>query len=464
MATELHDLTAIELVAGYAALKISPVEVMRAVLDRADRLDPVLNCFYRIDHEGAIARATASEKRWRYREPRGALDGVPVTIKDGLAVNGWTSPRGTAMNAEAPLADWDHPVTARLKEAGAVLFAKTTMPDIGMLPSGVSSLHGTTRNPWNLARNPGGSSSGAGAAVATGLGPLAIGTDIGGSVRIPAGYCGIFGHKPSGGRVPYSVPGPMLAAGPMTRTVADAALAMTVITRPDLRDFMALPFDDRDYHAALDGASAEGLRVGLMLDTGFGLPLDPEVRAAVEAAAALLAGLGATVEPLGPMLTPELAGQIETFFRGRAWTEVSSYPPERRQRLLPYILDWVQPGASLTAVDVFRSMAALATLRERVVTATAAFDFVLSPVMPVPPFDAEAPLPDPARGLDAVCFTAPFNQTEQPAASVNCGYTTDGLPIGLHIVGRRHDDVGVLRLAKLYEDNRPAQRPWPEPA
>ncbi|MSO77534.1 MAG: amidase [Alphaproteobacteria bacterium] len=463
MATALHDLTAVELVKAFAKKRLSPVEAMEAVLARGRRLNFTLNAFYRTDAKGALAAAKASERRWARGQPLGPMDGVPVSIKDGLAVKGWRSPRGTRANDGIAPAKADAPLVARLKESGAIIFAKTTMPDLGMLPSGVSSLHGVTRNPWNLARNTGGSSSGAGAAVAAGMGPASIGTDIGGSVRIPAAFCGIVGLKPSGGRVPYSVPSPMLAAGPMTRTVADTALMMNVITRPDLRDFMALPYQARDYLAGLRGASAKGLRLGLLLDMGYGLALDAEVRQAVEKAASLLQSLGAKVEPMRPILALDQARHIERYFLGRAWTEFASYTAAQRRQVLPYIARWVEAGARFSASDMFRSMAALANLRERVIAACAAYDFVLSPVMPVASFAADAALPNLRRGLESVCFTAPINQTEAPAASINCGFSRSGVPIGLHIVGQRHDDMGVLRLAKAYEDARPDQRPWPDP-
>jgi aspartyl-tRNA(Asn)/glutamyl-tRNA(Gln) amidotransferase subunit A len=462
MARALHDLTAVELVKAYTAKRLSPVEVMTAVLARSRGLNRTLNAFYRVDAKGALAAAKASEGRWAAGTPNGPMDGIPVSIKDGLGVKGWRSPRGSLANAAIAPAKADAPLVARLKESGAIIFAKTTMPDFGMLPSGVSSLHGVTANPWNLAKNTGGSSSGAGAAVAAGMGPASIGTDIGGSVRIPAAFCGIFGLKPSGGRVPYSVPSPMLAAGPMTRTVADSALLMNVITRPDLRDFMALPFEARDYLAGLRGASAKGLRLGLLLDMGYGLPLDKDVKAAVEKAASLLQSLGAHVDVMRPILVLDQARHIERYFLGRAWTEFSSFAAAQRRQVLPYIARWVQAGARLSAADMFHSMAVLAGLRERVIAASAPYDFVLSPVMPIASFAADAPLPDLRRGLESVCFTAPINQTEAPAASINCGYSRSGVPIGLHIIGRRHDDIGVLRLAKAYEDARGDQRPWPE--
>ena len=237
----LHDLSAHELSTAYRALKLSPVEVTRAALARIDAWEKRINAMYLIDAAGALAMAAASEERWRRRKPLSAIDGVPITIKDNIAVKGTPAPFGTAAGDMTPSAS-DAPPTARVREAGCVLLGKTTMPDFGMLASGVSSLHGITRNPWNLARNSAGSSSGAGAAIVAGYGPLALGTDIGGSVRLPAAYNGIFGLKPSLGRVPIYPPYLGRVVGPLTRNVTDAALLMAALSRPDARDYTALPY------------------------------------------------------------------------------------------------------------------------------------------------------------------------------------------------------------------------------
>ncbi|HET7031481.1 MAG TPA: amidase family protein, partial [Casimicrobiaceae bacterium] len=300
MAAELCFLSAHELVRFYASRRVSPVEVTRAILAHIARANPQVNALYLVDAEGALAAARSSEERWRRNAPKGVLDGVPVTLKDSIRVAGMPAPTGTKALSGEPLETTDSPVTARLREDGAVILGKTTMPDLGMIASGLSTLHGVTRNPWNLERNSGGSSSGAGVAVAAGFGPLAVGSDIGGSVRIPAAFCGIVGLKPSYGRVPIADPWPGLVAGPMARSVTDAAMLLGVISRPDASDYTALPWDDRDYLEDLDGG-VRGLRIGLMTDIGFGLAPQPDVLARVEAAARLLAGLGATVEPMPPI-------------------------------------------------------------------------------------------------------------------------------------------------------------------
>ena len=267
MSARLIELTAVELGRGYAAGEISPVEVVEAALARVEAWEPALNAMYLVDREGALAQARACEARWRAGEALGPLDGVPITIKDNIAVAGTPSPLGSGAFADVAAAPADLPPAARVREAGCVLLGKTTMPDLGMLVSGVSSLHGVTRNPWDRARNTGGSSSGAGAALAGLYAPLALGTDIAGSVRLPAAYCGVFAHKPSLGRVPIHPPYWGRTVGPMTRTAADAALLMGVLSREDARDYMSLPYEALDYGRPRE---VRGLRLGLMMEVGVG--------------------------------------------------------------------------------------------------------------------------------------------------------------------------------------------------
>src|SRR5215467_3106120 len=296
--TPVYDLSAQALSSAYRAGQLSPVEVARAALRRIVPWETKINGMYVIDEAGALAEAASSEARWRAGTPLSALDGVPITIKDNIAVKGFATPVGTAAGDMTPAAA-DAPPSARVREAGCVIIGKTTMPDYGMLASGVSSLHGITRNPWNLSRNPGGSSSGAGASLVAGYTPLALGTDIGGSVRLPAAYNGIFALKPSLGRVPIYPPYLGRVVGPMTRTVADTALLMTALTKPDARDYMALPYQEIDWPGAVQGevlGDLKGKKFGLVLDIGIGLGLQPAVRAAIVAAANAFERAGAVVE------------------------------------------------------------------------------------------------------------------------------------------------------------------------
>ena len=458
--TNPADLSAVDLLAAYRSKVLSPVEVTDAVLERIAAWEPKLHATYALDPDGAGAAASASEQRWRRGEPAGDLDGVPITIKDNIPTKGTPTPLGTAAATLAPAAA-DAPPAARVREARAVILGKTTMPDYGMLSSGLSSFHPLTRNPWDLARNPGGSSAGAAAAAAAGYGPLHLGTDIGGSIRLPAGWCGVVGLKPSFGRVPIDPPYIGRVAGPITRTVADAALLMQVLSRPDPRDHMCLPPASIEWRQ-LD-REPKGVRFGLLLDIGVGMTPEPEVKAAIEAAARAFASAGAEVEPMPPFLTRTMLDGLDRFWRVRAWADIASLPPERREKVLPYIREWAEGGSALSGLEVFRGFSQLMEMRTATLAACRPYDFVLSPVAPVPAFAAElaSPIHDPARPFEHICFTVPFNMSEQPAISLNCGYTGEGLPIGLQIVGRRFDDLGVLQMARAYERVRPAQRPWP---
>jgi aspartyl-tRNA(Asn)/glutamyl-tRNA(Gln) amidotransferase subunit A len=458
--TALHQLSAGELLALYRRREASPVEATRAVLAHIERWEPHLQATYALDPEAALAAAQASEQRWLKGEAL-ALDGVPVTIKENIATRGVPVPLGTAATDLVPAAE-DAPPAARLREAGAVILGKTTMPDYGMLSSGLSSFHKLARNPWDLKLNPGGSSAGAGAAAAAGYGPLHVGTDIGGSLRLPAAWCGIFTLKPSLGRIPIKPPYAGRVAGPMTRTVADAALMMGVLSRPDWRDTMSLPYQDIAW-TSLD-RPLKGLRVGLLLDGGWGLPVEPEIAEAVQAAARCFEREGVVVEPMQPFGRREHIDGMDRFWRMRSWLDISALPPERQQKVLPYIRSWAEGGAHVTAKELFHGYSQMGAMREAAVAACQPYDVVLSPVSPVSQFPAEwaGPTNDPARPLEHIAFTLPYNMSEQPAASINCGTTRTGLPIGLQIVGRRHDDLGVMQVASAYERIRGPQRPWPE--
>jgi Asp-tRNA(Asn)/Glu-tRNA(Gln) amidotransferase A subunit family amidase len=460
--TSLHDVSAYELSRAYRTRRLSPVEATRAALARMDMWESKINAMYVIEADGALAQAAASEARWRDGAPLSALDGVPVTIKDNIAVKGIPTPVGTAAGDMTPSAT-DAPPSARLREAGCVLLGKTTMPDYGMLVSGVSSLHGITRNPWNITRNTGGSSSGAGAAIVAGYGPLALGTDIAGSVRLPAAYNGIFALKPSLGRVPIYPPYLGRIVGPITRTVTDAALAMTALTRPDPRDYMALPYQDVDWPGLL-AADVKGRKLGLLLDIGVGIRPQPAVHQAVAAAAKAFEQAGAIVEPVSPFVTRDMLDGLDCFFKSRLLAEYQLLPPDRQAKVLPFIAAWCRSAEGLSAVDALRAVGQIMTIREQTVAAIQGYDFLISPTSPITAYAADEPAPgnDPQKPFEHICFTAPFNFSEQPAASICAGYDSEGLPIGLQIVGHRFDDLGVLRMARAYEDLRPPLRPWPQ--
>ena len=456
----LHDLSAVDMMAGFRARQFSPSEVLDDVLAHVALWEPHIKALYAFDPEGARVVAKQSTGRWQKGEPAGALDGVPVTIKDNIATKGVPVAMGTATTKLVP-SEVDSPPAARLREAGAVIFSKTTMPDYGMLSSGLSSFHPLTRNPWDLRQNPGGSSAGAGAACAAGYGPLHLGTDIGGSVRLPACWCGIVALKPSLGRVPVDPPYVGRVVGPMTRTVDDAALMMSVMAKPDRRDGMSLPPDNINWKA-LD-KSPRKIRIGLLLDPGVGQALEEDVRDVVMKAAKAFEGAGAVVTEVNGFLTRQMLDGLDNFWRARLWDELSQLSPAERAKALPYIVRWAETAAKLSGVDVVRGFNATMAIRAAAGRLFADLDYVISPVAPVVKFAAEpaAPLNDPDKPFEHICYTLPWNMAENPAISINGGYDAAGFPIGVQIIGRRFDDIGVLGMAKTFEGLRGGQRPWP---
>jgi len=460
--TSLHDLSATDLIAGYRAKQFSPSEVLEEVIAHVARWEPHIKALYLYDPDGARAVARASTDRWQKGEPTGLLDGVPVTIKDNVATKGQPVPLGAASVKPVPT-EKDAPPAARLREAGAVIFSKTTMPDYGMLSSGLSSFHPLTRNPWDIRMNPGGSSAGAGAAGAAGYGPLHLGTDIGGSVRLPACWCGLVALKPSLGRIPIDPPYVGRVAGPMTRTVDDAALMMSVLSKPDRRDGMSLPAHDINWKA--HDKSPRKLRIGLLLDLNVGQALEKDVRDVVVKAAKAFESAGAVVTEIDGFLTREMLEGLDNFWRARMWDDLSKLSSEERAKTLPYIYKWGEAGAKLSGVDVIRGFNQTMAIRAAAAKLFCDLDYVISPVSPVVKFPAEfaSPINDPAKPFEHICYTVPWNMSENPAVSINGGYDKDGFPIGVQIIGRRFDDIGVLGMAKAFEGLRGAQRPWPRP-
>jgi aspartyl-tRNA(Asn)/glutamyl-tRNA(Gln) amidotransferase subunit A len=459
LSADLADWSASQLLEAYARKAVSPVDVTKAVIARIEACESRLQALYAFVPDAALNAAKESEQRWMSGEAR-ALDGIPATIKENIATRGTPVPLGTAARPLVPAPE-DAPSAARMREDGVVILAKTTMPDYGMLSSGLSSFHPLTRNPWDLSRNPGGSSAGAGAAAAAGYGPFHIGTDIGGSIRLPAAWCGVFGLKPSFGRIPIDPTYYGRVAGPMTRTVRDAALMMTSLTRPDMRDPMSLPYQDLPW---LDlNIDLKGLRIGVMMQAGIGMPLDPEIRATVERAAQLLGDAGAVIEEVPAFITREMLDGLDDFWRQRAWTDMAPLSDDERAKILPYILQWAEGGKNLTGAEVYHGMNQMMVMRHAAVAATQSFDFVISPVAPCVAYPAElaSPIHNPEEPFEHIGYTVAFNMSDQPASSVNAGFTKAGLPIGLQIVGRRFDDLGVLRLSQAWEEMCPEKRPWP---
>ena len=456
---DLCSLTATELLDGFRKHELSPVEVTRAVLERIEKLNPVLNAFNLVS-ERALDDAKASEARWRAGQPKGLLDGVPVSIKDIILTKGWPTLRGSkTVDPKGPWND-DAPATARLREHGAVLLGKTTTPEFGWKGVTDSPLTGITRNPWNAAKTPGGSSGGGAAAVAAGMGPLTLGTDGGGSIRIPCSFTGLFGIKASFGRVPawpMSPFGTVAHVGPITRSVSDAALMLNVLALPDARDWHALPFDARDWRTGLEQGISD-LRIAYSPDLGYA-KVDAEVAAIVRKSIDVFTDLGAKVEEKDPGFeNPDAI--FRTHWFAPAALLVNAIPAEKRKLMDPGLLEVAEQGAKIGAAEILDAQMKRAALGAHMNLFHRDYDLLVTPTLAVAAFDVgqEFP-PGKKRWIDWTPFSFPFNLTQQPAASIPCGVTKAGLPVGLHLVGPRYADALVLRAARAFETARPIALP-----
>ena len=459
--SEAAFLTAVEAREAFRSKSLSPVELTEAVLERIDQHNQRYNAYCLVDAESAIAQARASEERWLHGEPLGSLDGVPTAIKDLILTRGWPTLRGSL--AISPAQEWhdDAPVVERLRQSGAVLLGKTTTPELGWKGVTDSPLTGITRNPWDESCTSGGSSGGSAAAVVLGMATLAVGTDGGGSIRIPAGFCGCVGLKPTFGRVPMwpvSPFGSLSHTGPMTRAVVDAALMMDVIARPDSRDWSALPDDGMNYSQELAGG-VKGLRIAYIPQFGS-VQVNPEVAVAVRRAAKVFEDLGAQVEELGAPFDDPLDLFTVLWYAGAAQA-VSSYKQEARTKMDPGLLEIAGEGSSYSLKSYLEATMQRANLGVKLSQFHESFDLLLTPTLPIPAFEAghEVPQGWPGRRWQNwTPFTYPFNLTQQPAISVLCGMTTSGLPIGLQLVGAKYRDALVLRAAHAYEASSPMPR------
>lgn len=464
--TELNWKTATQLVKGYAKKKFSPVEVTKACLAQIERHDKKLNAMVDVHGEEALAQAKASEKRWAKGEPQGPVDGVPTLIKDLLLVRGWPTLRGSkTVNPDQPW-DQDAPSVARLRECGALFLGATTTPEFGWKGVTDSPLTGITRNPWDTAKTPGGSSGGSSAAAAAGYAPLTLGTDGGGSIRIPAGFTGIFGHKPSFGRVPaypLSPFGTVAHVGPMTRTVEDSCLMMNVIAQPDARDWTSLPYDATDYTAKLS-KGVKGLRIAFSPALGY-VEVDPQIATLVKDAVKVLEDLGAKVEDADPGFE-DPAPIFRVLWWSGARALLGALPAAKKKLLDPALADVVEQSMSISLDDYFTAVKERAALGSKMRQFMERYDLLVTPTLPIPAFEAGQLQPSGAgatgKWVNWTPFTYPFNLTQQPAASVPCGFTREGLPAGLHIVGRMFDDRTVLRAAYAYEQARDWRKQRPK--
>jgi aspartyl-tRNA(Asn)/glutamyl-tRNA(Gln) amidotransferase subunit A len=459
---EIAYSAASDLVEHYRRRSLSPVEVAQALLDRIERLQPNINAFCVVDRDGALAAARDSERRWLHGEAVGRLDGVPVTIKDLVLMRGFPTLRGSRLVDLGQ--DWseDAPATARLREAGAVILGKTTTPEFGWKALGDSPLTGITRNPWDLSRTPGGSSAGAAAACAAGIAPLHVGTDGAGSIRIPSAFTGIFGLKPSFGRVPaypLSAMGLLAHIGPIARTVADAALMLTVLSGPDHRDSYALPPEERNYLEGLEGG-VRGWRIAYSPTLGYAT-VGPEIGAAAAEAARRFEALGAVVEEVDAIF-PSPRQALFTLWAAGAAKLLAGFRADRRGLIDPGLIATAAEGERISAVDYLDADLVRTALGQRMAAFHQKYDLLLTPMTPIPALPVGQDLNDPAterHWIDWSPFSYPFNLTRQPAASIPCGLTRAALPIGLQIVGPLYADDRVLRAARAFEATQPERRP-----
>ena len=453
--TDLSMMSAIQLVDGYRCGEFSPEDAARAALDAIRAHDGEVNAFVLVDEQAALAQARASTRRWQAGTPLGPADGVPASIKDMLLTRGWPTLRGSTLVDESQPWDVDAPAVARLRESGAVFLGKNTTPEFAWKGVTDSIRHGATGNPWGAGLTSGGSSGGAATAVGLGMGTWSVGTDGGGSVRIPASFTGTVALKPTFGRIPIYPPSPygtLSHAGPMTRTVTDAALLLDLIARPDSRDWAALDPPAVSYLDGLDDGVV-GLRIALSPTLGYGRN-DAEVDAAVRAAAQVLADAGAHVEEVDPDITDCVDAFHVLWFTGAAKV-IEQYGEGAIERVDPRLREAIgEFGTDVSAAAYLDATAVRMDLGVRMGAFHDRFDLLLTPTMPIPAFGAGQDAPD---GWPSTLWTSwtpytyPFNMTQQPALSLPCGLTSDRRPIGLQVVGPRHADALVLRAGRAYE-------------
>ena len=459
---DIHRLSATELVEAYRARRLSPVEVCRATLDRIASVDPQINAMVLVTEEAALVSARDSEQRWQAGRPCGPIDGVPTTIKDLMVVEGLPTRRGSLVYETPEIAAADAPAVARLREAGAVFLGKTATPEFGWKGVTDCPAGGITRNPWNTACTPGGSSGGASAAAALGMGALHTGTDGGGSIRIPAGFTGIFGHKPTFGLVPAWPPSPFAPVshvGPMTRTVEDGALMLTVMAQPDSRDWYASVPEARDYRLGLK-AGVGGLRIAFSPALGHAT-VHPEVAENVSKAARVFESLGAIVDEVDPPISPCRESFAHLWYVYAAKL-LETIPGAKHGKIDPGLRKIAEEGGAVSLMDHVEAGMERVRMGMAMAEFHQKYDLLLTPSLPVPAFAAGRDFPEntgDAAWIDWTPFSYPFNMTGQPASSVPCGFTSDGLPTGLQIVGAKGKDDLVLRAAAAYEAVAPFQMP-----
>ena len=442
-----------ELTAAYARQDVSPVEVARALFDHVGKRDAELGAVRVLSREAALESAAASERRWRRHAPQSPLDGVPVMLREDIALPSYANE-----------VEGVSPVVARLLEAGCIVLGKTVMAAHDSLVAGRCIEGRQVQNPWQPALTPGGSSCGAAVACAAGYAPLHVGIDRIGSARLPAAFCGVYGFKPTQGRVPLGKPATGRVAAPITRSVHDAAALMNILVRPDDRDFTSLPPESLEYRMRVDGQSPKSLTIAVLTDMGLGPTVDPVIRQSVQEAARLLQMAGASVEMIDGFLSPGMFDSMQMLLEASAHQDLEDMGEQERARLPAFVAEWAgRRAAGLSGPQVMRALRDITAMRAAINESMMGYDYLLMPVSPVMPWAAASLSPgnDPQEGLPHVVFTAPWNFAEHPAASLNWRHGADGVPIALQVVGHRFDDLGVLRLSRTLEIMRPEQAAWP---
>lgn len=442
--TRLASLSLSELLDGYRDRRFDPVEVMALTFAQIDAVNGQINALYDLRRDEAMNQAKAASERYARGQAIGLMDGVPVTIKDSVHAVGMRWHHGSSIHGDGVVGVADAPPTQRLKAANAIIIGKCTMPDFGLSGSGVSSFHGIVRNPWGLAWNPGGSSAGAGASLAAGIAMMSVGSDIAGSVRLPASHCGLAALKPTQGMIAHTPASDVRSAGPMTRHAADLEMLLRMLGGVHRNDRFSVPIVEPD-------EGFERARVAVYDDFGFGPSVDQAVRKTLDTASRAIAALVTSVERRAAPYDFDAYEAIDDTFKLRGWREHASVAPERRQYSPVQLFDWFSEAEHWNAGRIAKFETGVA----RGVTQTNALfdtaDFLLTPVMPVVNFPADQRGVDPAVPLRHCTFTAMFNQSGHPAVSILGGFDTLGLPIGVQLVGRRFDDIRLCRLAAALE-------------
>ncbi len=454
---ELSHMSLQELQSAFAEKKLSPVEVARTTFDQIDRVNGQINALYDLRKEAALAEAEASEKRYLKGDAMSPFDGIPVSIKDSVNAIGMKWHHGSAVHGEGIVASSDSPPAARLKQSGAIIIGKGAMPDFGLSGSGVSGSHGIVRNPWGLAWNTGGSSAGAGASLASGIGMMSVGSDIAGSVRLPASHCGLAALKPTQGAIPHSPASTVRSAGPITRHAADLRAWTQLLCGPDVADRYSVPISDNE--------ASEEIRIGATADFGFGPEVEKAVLKCFDTVRAELGNLFGKIEIVTKRADFDAYLPIDDSLKLKGWLEYSSADPELRERTPEPLFEWFKEARDWAPCKTSEINKGIEKGVAFTVDLLADVDFLLTPVMPVVNFPAEARGVDPSMPLRHTTFTSLFNQSGDPAVTICGGFDEKGLPIGMQLVGKRLDDFRLLEVATRLEAALgifgPGKQQWP---